>query len=280
VVITTDSSDHSYGGWDSKGHDLQEHWPDSELTLHINHKELLAAKQVTQRLVQEKGQSILIQVDNTVACSYINKQGGRRPQLSHIAESFWDWAIQRGHTLKSTWISTSHNVFADQLTRFHQDRTGWRLTHHVFQAVNKTWGPLQVDLFASKKNTQLPLWISRYPAQGALACNAFQQDWTQWLGLYANPPFNLIGRVLQKVQRQQVELVLITPWWTSAPWWPTLNHLCIEPPLLLPDKPFTHVDPSIRCLHSSESSPSKMLAWRISGACWQGKVWIPQRLHI
>jgi reverse transcriptase-like protein len=188
ITITTDSSNHSFGGWDSRGHDLQEHWQGSELTLHINQKELLAAKQVTQRLVQEKGQSILVQVDNTVTCSYINKQGGRKPHLSQIAESFWDWAIQRDHTLRSIWIPTSQNVFADQLTRFKIDRTGWRLSHHIFQVVNRRWGPLQVDLFASKQNTQLPLWISRYPAQGALACNAFQQDWTQWLGLYANPP--------------------------------------------------------------------------------------------
>ena len=38
----------------------------------------------------------------------------------------------------------------------------------------------------------------------------FLQDWTamKW---YANPPWNLVGRVLAQVQSQQVQVVLVAP---------------------------------------------------------------------
>ena len=43
------------------------------------------------------------------------------------------------------------------------------------------------------------------------------QDWSQTKG-YANPPWNLIGRVLSKAQMNQAHIILVAPVWKTQPW--------------------------------------------------------------
>ena len=83
---------------------------------------------------------------------------------------------------------------------------------------------LEVDLFASRLITQLDRFCSWRPDPEAL--DAFSKDWTTLQGRgYANPPWSLVGRVLNRVQQQKVTLVLIAPVWKSQPWYPTLLEL-------------------------------------------------------
>ena len=54
---------------------------------------------------------------------------------------------------------------------------------------------------------------------------------------YVFPPFvliGLIGRVLNKVQKEKVTLLLITPAWQTQSWYPLMLHLTVRIPLLLP----------------------------------------------
>ena len=66
--------------------------------------------------------------------------------------------------------------------------------------------------------------------------DAFLQDW-RGQKAYANPPWNLIGRVLKKVEEQAVDLVLVAPVWSSQPWYPKLLSLLIAQPLRILDPP-------------------------------------------
>ena len=59
-----------------------------------------------------------------------------------------------------------------------QHRTDWRLCPVVFGRINGLLGPLQVDLFASRLTHQLPNYVSWHPDPGAIACDAFAQDWS------------------------------------------------------------------------------------------------------
>ena len=43
---------------------------------------------------------------------------------------------------------------------------------------SKLLGLLQVDLFASRFTHQLPNYVSWHPDPGAIACDAFAQDWS------------------------------------------------------------------------------------------------------
>ena len=38
--------------------------------------------------------------DNTVTASYVNRKGGRVPELCFVAEALWEWLISRGSEIK------------------------------------------------------------------------------------------------------------------------------------------------------------------------------------
>ena len=46
----------------------------------------------------------------------------------------------------------------------------------------------------------------------------------------ANPPFNLITRLLAMVKRQRARLTVVLPAWEVQPWWPLLAEMLIAPP--------------------------------------------------
>ena len=102
--------------------------------------------------------------------------------------------------------------------------------------INSLWGPLQVDLFASRITKQLPRFFSWKPDPLAEAVDAFKQTWIEFTG-YANPPWGLIGHCVQYTLQQDATIVLITPLWPGQPWYPTLFPVLLENPRLLPLSP-------------------------------------------
>ena len=80
------------------------------------------------------------------------------------------------------------------------------LAHEVFQTINQIFGPLDVDLFACHLTHQLPCFFSWRIDPLAEAVDAFQQDWKRVKG-YANPPWCLIGRVLNKIRTQEAQMI-------------------------------------------------------------------------
>ena len=118
---------------------------------------------------------------------------------------------------------------ADQASRIFNDRTEWVISPHLLRkalpllAVNPS-----IDLFDSRLNKQFPPFCSWKPDPDAWKIDAFSFPWIQ-KGLYAFPPFCLVGKVLAKViQDRTLNLVLVTPWWPSQPWFSllkgTFNH--------------------------------------------------------
>ena len=70
-------------------------------------------------------------------------------------------------------------------------------------------------------------------------CN--QQDWNKMFG-FAFPPFSLIGQVINKVLRENVEaMILVTPTWQTQLWYTLLLRMSIQRPLHFtsPPKPIT-----------------------------------------
>jgi hypothetical protein len=96
-------------------------------------------------------------------------------------------------------------------------------------------GPLEVDLFASRLTHQLRTYVSWRPDPMAMAMDAFTLDWAE-LRAYANPPWNLIGRVLTQTRRQQEELVLVAPVWKAQGWYPVLLEMLVKVPLVIPHR--------------------------------------------
>ena len=136
-----------------------------------------------------------------------------------------------------------------------KDRLDWSLDHSIFQRINRLYGPLEVDLFASRLTNQCRRYFSWRPDPFAEATDAFLQDWRTIKG-FANPPWNLITRVLMKTQTQGVDVILVAPVWKTQPWYPLLLSLVVDWPHLLPK-----LTPNI------ESVPimPQLAVWSISG---------------
>ena len=100
----------------------------------------------------------------------------------------------------------------------------------IFQQILSHFPYLEVDLFAMQLTYQLPRFYSWRPDPLGEATDAFLQDWSLVRG-FANPPWNLIGRVLTKVESQGAELILLAPIWPSQPWYPKLLSLLVSHPL-------------------------------------------------
>ena len=119
-----------------------------------------------------------------------------------------------------------------------------------------------VDLVATRLTNQCRHYFSRRPDLFAEATDAFLHDWTTVKG-FANPPWNLIQRVLTKAQNQGAVVILVTPVWKSQPWYPLLLSLLVDWPRLLPKQDMV-----------TESVPimPQLAVWSITGKDSMNKV--------
>ena len=86
-----------------------------------------------------------------------------------------------------------------------------------------------IDLFAFHRHHQSPRYYSAYPDDpDALGQNAFAYLWDPWIRLYANPPWTLIGKVLDKIAKEGARVLLATPHWKEAPWYGLLQELTVR----------------------------------------------------
>ena len=87
-------------------------------------------------------------------------------------------------------------------SRHFRDSSNWKLNPKVFHSIDQLWGPLTIDLFADRMNTQLRNYVSWFPDPFSQATDAFQIPWSNmkgywppvrrfwlWLTGIKNPPF-------------------------------------------------------------------------------------------
>ena len=122
------------------------------------------------------------------------------------------------------------------------------------------FGPQEVDLFASRLTSQLPIFCSWRPDPLARATDALIQDWTAIKG-FANPPWVLVGRVLAQVRAQRAQIILVAPVWKAQPWYADLLHMLVDHPHLIHHTPLISKQVNV-----VPQEPLPQLAiWHISG---------------
>ena len=125
------------------------------------------------------------------------------------------------------------NIVADSLSRSDQAiQTEWTLAHSVLEPVWRMWHKPMVDLFATKFNRRLPIYISPVPDPQALGQDALSISWEGMIG-YAFPPLCLMNKVIRKARIDQASIILVAPFWPYQPWFPDLLGLTHTPPLKL-----------------------------------------------
>ena len=212
-----------------------------------------------------KGKHIRLKMDNRAAICYVNHMGGSRsPSLSHTACQLWEWCLQKGIFLSAEHLPGSSNITADREPRTLQSSAEWKLHSYIFQRVQNLLGPFTVDLFASRLNNQLPLYVSWRPDPYAMATDAFQVRWMD-LQAYAFPPFSLIGRCLQKIRQEGATVVLIAPVWPTQAWYPWLLDMLVHCPILLPSHKSLLRDPFNRDHPLLVKNQLDLAAWKVSG---------------
>ena len=116
-------------------------------------------------------------------------------------------------------------------------RTEWSLLPEVFQTICNRWNRTQIDLFATRFNNKLPLFVSPVPDPLATAVNALSLPWED-LDAYAFPPAAILGKVVVKLQDSPCRrIILITPRWPNMPWFWDLVNMSSQIPPSLPNLP-------------------------------------------
>ena len=221
IIIQTDAT---LEGWGFQT-DRNRYWGtfDKTMSYSINVLELLTVW-YSLLMVEERGVVIQIRCDNSSAIASVRRSASLVHHLSALAELIWRRAVEYQWILYISHIKGAFNVIADQLSRRIEISTEWSLPPEAFQRI-RLWNPkLQVDLFATHLNNQLPTFISLCPDERAVAIDALSTPWDKWKHLYIFPPTNLISKVLAKMTQSALEsAILVTPETPTRPWYMTLQ---------------------------------------------------------
>lgn len=150
-----------------------------------------------------------------------------------IAGEIFAWAESNLASLTAVHLKGTLNSLADFLSRQQVKQDEWSLNQEVFEQVVKTWGIPEVDLFASESNKKVAQFFSLHSLDRARGMDTFANAWHFNL-CYAFPPVRLVAEALQKILTQEMDLILIAPFWPRKAWFAVLKRLAIYPPILLP----------------------------------------------
>lgn len=234
VTLTTDAS---LSGWGATmmGRAVNGVWSQRLALNHINVLELRAVLLALRHFLPYlRGQHVLVKTDNSTVVAYINRQGGTRSrQLHRLAREIIVWSSTRLLSLRPTHVPGILNRGADLLSRGNPLFGEWRLHPQVVEQIWQRYGRAAVDLFASRENTQCPLFFSLSDADAPLGVDALAHPWPKTL-LYAFPPLSLISPTLIRVRDQGLSLILIAPRWPSKHWIAEIIQLLVDEPWPLP----------------------------------------------
>ena len=230
-------------------------WSLQESDRHINVLELKAVHLGLKALISHFPDHKVIKVmtDNSTVAWYINKQGGTKsPQLVAVTWNLLAWCNARQLTLQASHIAGILNVLADSLSRqgqvLHTERS---LDLGVFKLICQQNFTPMIDLFATRHNHKLPLFVSPMPDILAIGVDAFQVSWEGKL-LYAFPPPSLVPRVVDKLlQCKCVEMLLVAPYWDKKIHCLQLMRLAVKDPMPLPQYPKLLKQPHLQVFHQN-----------------------------
>ena len=272
-TIHTDASNLGWGACDDTQM-CNGRWSDEEKELHINCLELIAIKFALKSYIphNQASKHIRIMSDNTSAISYINRQGGSHNMvLNDIAVQTWELCLENGIFISAAHIPGKHNIMADIASREFHDSAEWMISPHIFGKITRAFGMPEIDLFASRLNTQLPLYASWKPDPHSAFIDAMQISWSNKF-IYLFPPFSMLWPILTKLEEDKVErAIVVVPRWPTQSWYPRIMRKAREileigsKHLILPGTDKSHpMAPKLKllallCSWEEQTSPSRRL---------------------
>ena len=240
-------------------------WTEDQSRLHINVLEMKAIFLSLSRAVHKvKNSTVLVSTDNTTVVAYIRRQGGTHSTV--LSEELWNvlnLCLAHNIQLLAKHIPGRFNTLADQMSRIDKPiSTELSLNQQIANKIFQIMDFPSIDLFATRLNHRLPLYVSPILDQKALSIDALTMDWNR-IHAYAFPPFHLIPAVINKIRLFQCKIVLIAPLWPDRPWFPELLGLLVSPPVSLPVIPNLLAQLKGRILHQNPGH-LQLHAWELS----------------
>ena len=164
-------------------------------------------------------------INQVVSHSTSNRQSGSRfiykpsggthsKLLCQLSLGLWNWSLSRQIHASARYIPGIFNKHADHMSG-RLRLTNCRMEVEPYSVPKDSWIP-QIDLFATRANTQLRKFVSWIPDHQCSAIDAFSIQWSDPLS-YTFPPFSLIMRCVQRLKNQKGKILLVTPVWRSRP---------------------------------------------------------------
>ena len=172
-------------------------------------------------------------------CGVIHKQGRRREVGSTLCPTMENPDLMHQETGDSE--SPTHSRPTECGSRLaiqiRPDHPEWSLLPEVFQTICSRWHRPQIDLFATRFNNKLPLFVSPVPDPLATAVDALSLPWED-LDAYVFQPAAILGKVVEKLQDSLCKrIILIAPGWPNMSWFWDLVTMSSQIPLSLPNLP-------------------------------------------
>lgn len=217
---------HSVSGqWPKENSDRSSNW----LELKAVYLSIVALKQYLSN------KDVLLMSDNSTVVACIKRQGTLKAAgLMELTKRILEFCHLHSILLIPKHLSGRFNVLADSGSRQGPISTEWTLDRATFLWLEQRFGPFQVDMFATRENTQLPTFVSPFPDPLAWGVNGLSLRWDNWDSLYLFPPTQIMQEVVNRLQSFQGRGVLVAPYYAQSGWFPSL--LLRSPnPLQLPD---------------------------------------------
>ena len=155
--------------------------------------------------------------------------------LCRLSLDLWEWCDEHRIIISAVHLAGESNVLVDALSRGNYCPTEWTLHRLTFETLWQVWERPFVDMFASAKNAQLPVYYCLGSDPQASGSNALTMNWDNHG--YAFPPIALIPRVLRKLLRHpSATIVLVAPFWPSQIWFRQMTNLLVDLPRAIPDR--------------------------------------------
>ena len=120
----------------------------------------------------------MISTDSITVVSYINKKGGTHsPNLCIEVWEILRWCLEQDVVIRVRHIPGKFNILADHFSRMDRPfKTEWALDQLIVNSIFQMLNYPNVDLFATRFNHKLSLYVSPIPDNHVLAVDSLSMN--------------------------------------------------------------------------------------------------------
>ena len=235
LMITSDASKKGWGA-ECEGFVMQGQWSLTETGQHINVLELKAVGLAIKSLKHLwQGGCVCLRLNNMTAVAQLLKMWPlKSSRCLIVTQEIWECVLlYHRSTITAQYLPGKELIIANNQRRMFRDNSSWMLDLQGLKALLGLFPFLLVDLSADRLNHQLTHFWSWRPDPLAEDVDSLTTVW-KGMDVYVFPPFQLIHKILTKVQNEGAAVLVVAPVWFQQAWHPVLLGILVELLVLLP----------------------------------------------